>query len=240
MTPVYTIRHSPLLAGVDAALAQRMAIAMTEESWPLGAQIMGPHDSVERFRIIVSGRVKIVSSNSHSGRELTLWLLGAGDGFDIVSLLDGKPHAVSAWALTPVHSVAAPQSAWAEWMQHSAALELAVHRYVGGKLRELTALATDLAVHDTVTRLSHLLLRHFDGSRPNLLRDLPQSELAAMIGSVRVVLSRALTHLREAGVVGLHRGAIDSVDLKRLLARAETEAAHRAPRTTGAPGERRS
>lgn len=237
MTPLPAIRHSPLLAGIDEPTLTRLLGAFTAQSWPARCQIMGPGSSLERFRLIVSGRVKIVRSNSGSGRELTLWLLGPGDGFDVVSLLDARAHAVSAWSLTPAHTLAIPMSQWRSAVYRLRPLDLAAHRYCAAKLREVQDLATDLALHDTATRLARLLLRHFEGHGSNLLLDLPQRELATMIGSVRVVVSRLLAQMRAQGVVRLHSGAIRAVDLKRLLERAEHDIAHRAqePRKTSGP-----
>lgn len=221
MTSITAMRTSPLFAGLDPPTLRRLDASMNEETWPARRQLMGPGDSLECFRVIVSGRVKIVRSNPLDGRELTLWLLGPGDAFDVVSLLDGQIHAVSAWSLTPVHTLAAPMQVWSGWLRWLRPLDLAAHRYSAAKLRELTDLASDLALYDTPTRLAHLLLRHFDGRQANLLTDLPQRELAAMIGSVRVVVSRVLAELNAQGVVQLEGGSIHKVDLQRLLARAE-------------------
>lgn len=226
------IKASPLFEGVDEMTVTRISTALTEKLWPKGHQISGPADSLENFHLVLEGRLKIVRANSHDGRELTLWLLGPGDGFDFVSLLDGRPHAVTAWALDPVRTLSAPMRLWRQCLQDSRALSLAVHRYIGGRLRELTELAGDLALHDTSTRLSHLLLRHFahGGINGNLLHDLPQRELASMIGSVRIVVSRVLADMKRHGVLQLHDGAISAVDLKRLLARAEADTVRYLPK----------
>jgi CRP/FNR family transcriptional regulator, cyclic AMP receptor protein len=220
------IVNSPLFQGVDQQTVSSIAGSLAEESWSKGQLIMGAADSVESFRLVISGRVKIVRSNSHDGHELTLWLLGPGDGFDIVSLLDGKPHAVTAWAVDNVVTKVAPMSSWHEWLEESRPLQLAAHRYIAGKLREIDELAGDLGLHETSARLAHLLMRHFGSTQGNLLRDLPQREIASMIGSVRIVVSRLLAEMRRQGVVDLHGGAVRAVDLKRLLASAESALTH--------------
>ena len=220
------IVNGPLFEGVDRQTVSSITDSLAEESWSKGQLIMGAADSIESFRIVIEGRVKIVRSNSQDGHELTLWLLGPGDGFDIVSLLDGKPHAVTAWAVDNVVTKVAPMSSWHEWLEQSRPLRLAAHRYIADKLREIDELAGDLGLHDTSARLAHLLLRHFGSTQGNLLRGLPQREIASMIGSVRIVVSRLLAEMRRQGVVDLHGGAVRAVDLKRLLASAESELAH--------------
>lgn len=214
---------SPLFHGIDRQTMSAISASLIAESWSKGRQIAGPTDSVECFRLVIAGRVKVVRSRPTDGQEVTLWLLGPGDGFDIVSLLDGRPHATSAWALDDVRTLSAPMSQWRDWLDHYRPLQLAAHRYIADKLREITELASDLALHDTSTRLAHLLLRHFQTKGSNLLRDLPQRELASMIGSVRIVVSRVLAQMRRQGIVELHGGAVRAVDLKRLLHSAEAE-----------------
>lgn len=220
------IASSPLLSGVDQRTLRSIADSLVEERWSKGQQLMGVGDSVASFRLVIAGRVKIVRSNSQDGRELTLWLLGPGDGFDIVSLLDGQPHRVTAWAVDDARTLVAPMALWREWLEESHALRLAAHRYVAGRLREISELASDLALHDTSARLAHLLLRHFESKEGNLLRDLPQRELASMIGSVRIVVSRTLARMKRQGVVELRAGTVRAVDLKRLLAKAQSELSH--------------
>lgn len=236
---VSTIAKSPLLEGVDPETVATIASALTQETWPKGRQIMAPAETTESFRLVLDGRVKIVRSNSRDGHELTLWLLGPGDGFDIVSLLDGKLHSVTAWALDDVRALSGPVSLWRDWLARHRALDIAAHRYVADRLRDLSELAGHLALHDTSTRVAHLLLRHFDAKGHNLLHDLPQRELASMIGSVRIVVSRALAQFRRHGVVELRDGTIRVVDLKRLLANAEAELAGRRVASRPSKPERR-
>ena len=220
---------SPLFAGLNRNTLKEMAGALTLESWPKDFHLQAPDSPTGRFLILVRGRVKITRSNSQTGRELTLWLLGPGDGFDVVTLLDAEPHSVSAWTLDEVQVLSGPVSLFREWIERFPAFRLAIHRYVARQLRELTDLASDLALHDTMTRLARLLLRHFDtpgrgnAARLDLIRDLPQEELATLIGSVRVVVSRLLAELKREAIVELHNGALRVADLKRLLHRAEAQ-----------------
>lgn len=234
MQIVDLLTRSPLFTGVDRETLEALAADLTVNSHPKDCDILQPMGSADRFHILTRGRVKIARSNEHNGRELTLWLLGPGDGFDIVSLLDGEPHIVSAWTLDEVETLSVQVHVFREWLERYPQLRLPMYRYIAGKLRELTDLAGSLALHDTMTRLAHLLLRHFDtakttGSRGiNLISDLSHEEIAALIGSVRVVVNRLLARLRRATVVDVHRGRLNTVNLKRLMRHAETHSARAA------------
>ncbi len=221
------LKESPLFAGLEPRVLREIAAVFGVESFRKGAQILVPADTSKYFRIVTRGRVKVTRSNSQNARELTLWLLGPGDGFDVVSLLDGEPHDASAWAVDDVSTLAASMVQLRSSVARHPTLQLAVDRYVAHKFREITELAGDLALHGTVVRLARLLLRHFDGPqkgdsrRENLLRHLAQDEIAALVGSVRVVVSRQIAALKRHGVVEGENGTLARVELSRLRSLAE-------------------
>lgn len=236
MAQIKALPASPLFAGLSRSALGEIARGLTLEAWPKGAQILGLASAPDRFRIVKSGRVKIARSNGANGREVTLWLLGEGDAFDIVPLLDGQPHAVFACALDDVQTLAAPLAQFHDWLERFPPLRQAMCRYVARQMRDVTGLASDFALHDTMTRLARALLRHFGhsqhagGDRPNLIQDLSQEELASLVGSVRVVVSRLLGQLNRERIISLHRGGIHILDLKRLLNRAEAALEPERPR----------
>ncbi|OBS09197.1 Crp/Fnr family transcriptional regulator [Acidihalobacter prosperus] len=218
-----SLQHSPLFAGVDARQRERMLADMTRMQWPGHSPALGDADTTERFYLIESGRVKISQASADSGRELSLELLGPGDGFSLVSLLDGQPHAVMRETLEPVSTLSAPLAAWHTWLESQPALRRALLRYVAARLRVLEAFATDLALADTQTRLARLLLSQLAGEatrRPALLHGLPQEELAHLIGSVRVVVTRTLQRFRREGLVRHEAGRWIIEDIRRLAERA--------------------
>jgi len=237
METIDILKQSPLFAGMDRKSLKEVSDALVQESHPKNSDILADVHTDGRFYVIAHGRVKVTRSNGHNGRELTLWLLGPGDGFDIVSLLDSHRHAVSAWTLDEVQTLSAPIAWFHEWLEQYPLFRQAVYRYIAKQLRDLVELADDLALHDTMTRLTHLLLRHFEpakrtGARGvNLIRDLSHEELASLIGSVRVVVNRLLARLKKEAVVELHNGEVGIVNLKRLLHHAEAQAARGSAKT---------
>src|SRR5207302_9532751 len=94
-------------------------------------------------------------------------------------------------------------------------IALAIIRTFAGRLREALALVEDLAFRDVTSRLARILLEGQHGSAPRLTQEL----LAAMAGSRREVVGRALKALSQAGAVRLERGRIhvrDRGTLERL------------------------
>jgi CRP/FNR family transcriptional regulator len=88
---------------------------------------------------------------------------------------------------------------------------LAITRTFAGRLREALALVEDLAFRDVTSRLAKILLEGQD-SAPRLTQEL----LAAMAGSRREVIGRALKALSQDGAVKLERGRIHVRDRQAL------------------------
>jgi CRP-like cAMP-binding protein len=220
-----TLAGSPLFTGLNRSSLVGIRSVLTPESWPKGCQIVS--SPADRFRIVVNGRVKISHTNGGDGRELILWLLGPGDGFHVTTLLDGHPDTAIAWALDETVTLSASVSQFREWMERLPPLRQAVLCYAARQMRSLSDLAADVALHDTMTRLARLLLHHLDRTsgvdpeRHNLIQGLSQEELASLIGSVRVVVSRLLAQLKREAAIGLQNGELRIADLKRLLKRAQ-------------------
>ena len=229
--PLQIVRAGPMFAGVPAATFERMTQDLTLERWPRHAAILSAVQTSQRFILLAQGRVKIVRANGSSGRELTLWLLGPGDGFDVVAALDGQPHQVSAWAIDEVVGYAAPIEWVRHWLERDGPFRRALHHYAASQLRALSDLAADLALHDTATRLARLLVRYCSSAersaaQPTFIDDLSHEELAAMIGSVRVVINRLLGKLKREAIVDREHGRLQILDMERLLQLAESRLEH--------------
>lgn len=226
-TAVNVLAKSTLFSDIDAAILQRMVGNLDAEQWSVRRIVMAPHQTVERFYLLVAGRVKITRQNIKTGREITLFLLGPGDAFNVVSLLDGRQHEVYAQTLDTVDAVSGPVELWKDWLETYPALRLAMRGYIYQRLHHLAELACDLALHDTMTRLSHLLLNHcidigeHSCTRLSLIEDLPHEELAQMIGTVRVVVNRLLSELKREGIVDTNGGKLQVLNLDKLLQKAE-------------------
>lgn len=226
---LYVLARSPIFQDLSPVVLDSMVEALTVESWPRHRTVMTPQQTVDRFYVLVKGRVKVTRQNLRTGREVTLFLLGPGDGFNVVSLLDGRRHEVLAETLDPVEALSGPSHLWTEWLDRYPEFRHAIRNYIDMQMRRLSDLAGDLALHDTMTRLAHLILRYFDGldpaaaARASLIADLPHEELAHMIGTVRVVVNRLLSELKREGIVDTEGGKLRVLDLEKLLRKAEQD-----------------
>jgi len=162
---------------------------------------------------------------------VTLFLLGAGDAFDVISLLDGEPNPVNLEARDDLELLSAPVGEVREWIGRHPEFNLSFLPYLGRQMRVLA----DLALHDIETRLARLILRHVDDDPQHSLRliyDLSHEALGEMIGSVRVVVNRQLQHWQREGVIVSHRGKLMVQELEVLLKKSMYHAHHHTQKTS--------
>lgn len=218
------LRVLPMFAALQEHELREIADGLSPVQWARRMQVMPAADTAERFYLLLRGRVRVEAEHPVTARIITLYLLRPGDGHNIITLLDGKPHQVIAETLDEAEAVSAPLSRWHAWMHRYPTLRQSMMLAAATRLRELAGLAEDLALHETSARLAHLLLRHIeteDGPH-GLLRGLVHDDIARLIGSVRVVVNRLLNRFKHEGIIQTDAGHIQVVDLERLLHKAES------------------
>ena len=163
--------------------------------------------------------------NPENGREHILFLIGPGDGFDLISLLDDEWHNAVATALDDMEVLSTSLQQARTWIDQHPDFNRAFLPYLGKQMHTLASQATDLSLYDTEARLSRLVLRNLSGDKQlneiQLINDLSQETLAAMIGSVRVVVTRHLQNWKQKKIISGKRGDWSILDLQALLDKAK-------------------
>jgi CRP/FNR family cyclic AMP-dependent transcriptional regulator len=216
------LRDSRLFGGLPPDQCEEVLDGGREQLLSRG-QMLYALDTHERFHIVLDGRIKLVRASADGSRELVLFLLGPGEGFDIVTLLDGKAHDFSAVAVDDCAILSTSISNVRSWIDRHDGFNRRFLPYLGEQMNALADLASGLALHETHVRLAKLLLDHVDqhseGRGPCLVNDLSHETIAAMIGTVRQVVNRHLQALKKAGAVDFRRGRLEIKNAERLLER---------------------
>ncbi len=217
------LKRAELFQFVDEATIDDMLSVFTREKWQKG-RTLPAFEVKDRFHVILKGRLQMVRINEETGRMVTLFLLGAGDAFDLLQLLNDHPFEGVLEARDELELLSLPVGEARQWISDHPDFNRAFLAYLGKQMHALADLAGDLALHDTETRLARLLLRHIDQADPKhrditLINDLSHTAIAEMIGSVRAVVNRQLQHWRKKGIVSLDHGHIHIEKLEDLLER---------------------
>lgn len=219
------LNSSPFFAQLNDDVQQEiLALFHYEKALPRDTSIV--LDGADtRFYLVVSGRAKVSIYHPQTGREHILYLLGKGDAYNIISLLDGEPHDAIATALDDMELLTTSLSTVRNWVLNHPDFNRTFLPYLGDQMRQLSDQVEDLSLYDTETRLARLILRHLTSNTPvhglRLINDLSQETLASMIGSVRVVVAKQIQKWKQQGILSGERGIWSVEDLQALLNKAE-------------------
>ncbi len=225
------LSRTELFRDQPAVLLDNMLARFRLESWSKGSV----HDSriaMRRFFVIVSGRMELLQTNPFSGKQVSLLILRPGDVYDVLSLLDYQSHDVIPAALDDLQLLSADITEVRNWIHRHPEFNRNFMPYLAGQIRAREALATDLALYDTDTRLARLILRYATidgipddlighGIEATLLNGLSNEKLAQMIGSVRQVVNRHLQAMKKDGILHIEKRRLIIDDLEKLKQRAE-------------------
>jgi CRP/FNR family transcriptional regulator len=207
------LRSIPYFAAASEGLAERVARECVERSFAAGERIFteGENAGVASLHIVISGVVRIFKV-SLEGREQVLRLMQQGDSFADVAAFDGGPYPANADPLEPSRLLLVPRSLLASALREEPDIALGALRIMAGRLRHMTALVEDLSLRRVTSRVAKHLL---DDS---VQVHLNQSQLAALLGTSREMISRSLHSLEDAGYIDLAGPRIRVLERERLAA----------------------
>src|SRR5205807_7077657 len=129
------------------------------------------------------------------GREQVLRLLRPGDMFNEVAVFDDGPNPASAQAIEDCTLFLLRRRDLLRFIEQRPGIALALTRNFARRLREALNLVEDLAFRDVTSRIARILVEGQPEAAPRLTQEL----LAAIAGSRREVVGRALKSLRLDG-----------------------------------------
>jgi CRP/FNR family cyclic AMP-dependent transcriptional regulator len=88
----------PLFSGLDRNELERFAEVTREKSYPKGSVILFEDDPGDSLFVVRDGRVKVVLIGE-DGREVILGVLGVGEYFGELSLIDDRPRSAHVIAM---------------------------------------------------------------------------------------------------------------------------------------------
>ena len=163
--------------------------------------------------VIESGSVKICMATA-DGKELTLAILGPGEFFGELALLDGEPRSSDAVIMEESQLLLLERSEFIKFMEEHPSVAHRVIEVLSRRLRNNNELVQDAAFFDVAARLARVILRladsvgHADADGITISKRLTQSDLAGMIGTTRESVNKWLTFYERQGMVDRRGGFI--------------------------------
>jgi CRP-like cAMP-binding protein len=202
--------QSPFFAALATKDLEALGGVMFQRSYPAGQIVLLEGAASSVLYVVRAGRLKLFKT-SPRGREQVLRLLRPGDMFNEVAVFDEGPNPASAQAIEDCTLYLLRRRDLLRFVAERPGIAMAITRTFARRLREALALVEDLAFRDVTSRLAKILLEG-----PEAAPRVTQELLAAMAGSRREVIGRALKALSHEGAIKLERGRIHVRDRQAL------------------------
>lgn len=218
---IHLLKQVPYFASLPPGEVRNLVTRLRERHYQAGEVIFRKGDQCEGLCIVLSGRVRTVTM-SVNGREQVLRVFGPGRTFADIPVFDDEPLPADAVAVTDSSVALLSRSDLLDLLKRHPDAGLDVIRLFASRLRAYKVVIEDLSLREVVARVARLLRDRARG-RGTLVEDsasvslrYTQHEVAAMVGSVREVVQRALKTLEQAGLIVMARGRIRIVDVEGL------------------------
>lgn len=213
---ISSLRQIPLFTALDEHDLQYLASVTVEHHYERD-EIIALEDNIDKVLYYVhSGLVKTYKI-SPEGKEQILRLIASGYTFNDVPALDGGPNPASVAAVEASTIYTIRGAEILKLIATRPEVALASVQTLARRLRQIVSLASDLSLHHTSARIAKTLLKQQDlNSKLPQTHRLTQQEIAAMAGTAREVVGRALKSLEIAGAIDAHYGHVVVLNKDRL------------------------
>jgi CRP/FNR family transcriptional regulator, cyclic AMP receptor protein len=220
-----TFERVPLFAGLDQESLRELTGAARRRLFRAGEIIFHRDDTGQVLYVIRTGKVKIFVTSSE-GQDMVLAILGPGDYFGELALLDGLPRSASAAAIEAADTLALQRPDFIRAVERHPRIAIQVMNVLSRRLRQTDALIEDLLFLDVHGRVAKKLLelaelhgvRTPEGIRIELR--LTQGELAAMVGASRESVNKVMGYFTDKRFISTDKYKITVIRLADLRRRA--------------------
>jgi CRP/FNR family transcriptional regulator, cyclic AMP receptor protein len=196
------LKAVPLFAGFPDEQLRMLTGVVTRRSAPRSTTIMAAGDPTDSLYIVLSGRLKVMMSDA-DGKEVILSILGPGEFFGEMGLIDDEPRSATVITIEPCELLAVNKRDFKKCLAENFEMATAVMRGLVRRLREADRKIGSLALLDVYGRVARLLLdmaENVNGEKI-VTKRLPKQDIAKMIGASREMVSRVMKDLQTGGYI---------------------------------------
>jgi CRP/FNR family transcriptional regulator, cyclic AMP receptor protein len=217
------LRKHPIFCDLDPEALDQLCRYAKHSSLKRGATIVSKGDPGNSLIAVISGTVKI-SISSPDGRSAILNLIGPGEIFGEVAVLDGLARTADATANTNCEIYVIDRRDFLPFVRSQPALAMKFIELLCTRLRWTSDQVEEVILQDLPGRLASALLRLTEkhklaqGGRTIAIT---QQEISEMVGMTRESINKQLRAWATRNLVRLEHGAIVVLNAGMLRALAE-------------------
>jgi CRP/FNR family cyclic AMP-dependent transcriptional regulator len=196
------LKSVPLFVTFPDEQLRTLVTVVTRRSAPRGSVIMAAGDQIDSLYIVISGRLKVMMSDA-DGKEVILSLIGPGEFFGEMGLIDDSPRSASVVTIEPCELLSISKRDFKKCLAENFDMAMAVMRGLVRRLREADRKIGSLALLDVYGRVARLLLDMAEdvNGQKIVTKRLPKQDIAKMIGASREMVSRVMKDLQMGGYI---------------------------------------
>lgn len=220
LTTDAVLRHNFMFRGLPEQTIEALSGLARRRSFKKGQIVFSQGDEGDALYGIASGRIRI-STADDKGHEVFLNVLGPGDTFGEIAMLDGLQRTASALAIEPSTLVIISRSHFLSHLERDPGLSLHLMKLLCERLRWVSDLVEESAFLTGPARVAKRLTTLIESyGRPDKDGDtelvMSQAELGRFLGVSRQIINQYLRSWSRRGWVQLKRGRILVHDLDAL------------------------
>lgn len=202
MIPIDELKKIPLLSELAGPELMHLGSVLKERRAPKGSYIVYAEDPGPSMMFIADGKVK-VNLMSNDGKEVVLANMEEGEFFGEIALLTGSDRSANVIATSDCRLFVLHEEDFTTHLTQYTGLARGMLTQLALRLRAASAKIGDLALYDVYRRVARTLKSmgsalEVDGKEIHVIDERPtHQELAAMVGTSREMVTRALKGLEE-------------------------------------------
>ena len=204
------LRKHPYFADLEPEAFEQLCRYAKHTTLKRGATIFSRGDPGTNLIAVISGTVKI-SISSPDGRNAILNLIGAGEIFGEIALLDGQPRTADATANSNCEIFTIDRREFIPFVRSQPTVAMKLIELLCVRLRWTSDHVEQVILHNLPGRLASALLRLSDKNKhapEGRTISITQQEISEMVGMTRESINKQLRAWAARGWVRLEHGAI--------------------------------
>jgi CRP-like cAMP-binding protein len=213
------LRGVPLFAGLGDRELELLAPCLIARTFGKGVFIYHKDSPGRLVYIVESGRVRLFIL-SDTGQEISIDIIGPGEVFGQLAVLDGSLRATGAVAMEPTAVLTLSRDDLLRLLDACPPLARNLSISLGTALRHAIQSIEDLSFLDVngrvAARLLEMIKRYGPEDSSKIEMRLTQGELASWVGASRESVNKVLATMRAKGLVAVDGSRIVVLDKRGL------------------------
>lgn len=221
-TKFWYLKHFNFFEGMDTPMLEKVEKLASMSKVKKHEPIYFPDEPSNSIFLLKEGYVKL-TRNSPDGKEVILDVIGPGEIFGELSIIDEKESRNEfAAALNEAVICTIKKSDFEKLASINPSFTLQLTKRIGLRLRKFEERVTDLAFKDVRTRLASLLFRmakDYGTIHKGIVKiktNLSHQEIGLLIGAARQTVTTYMNDLRTEGVIDFSRTEVIIANIQKL------------------------